>query len=514
MRQIDCRCRTGLASVFFALVGASQADAVQEVLHEKAGKDHWLLGSAVESLEDLDGDGIRDFAVGAPHARDFRGLVKVYSGRTGDGILRIAGPETGPSWFGLSIANAGDVDGDGTSDLIVGDPSDDEPYGNNGSAQVFSGADGSLLWRVIGDASLLSLGASVTGMGDVNGDSIPDFAAGAPQGSFARVYSGADASLLYQVTGQLLDDAFGSAVESLEDLDGDGARELAVGAIRAKASQPGYVRIYSGATGAQLYHINGDHADDSFGASIAALGDIDGDGTADLLVGAPGPSGVANNYARILSGADGSNRGTLIGPARDSRFGASVASAGDVNGDGKEDLLIGEPLAGPGTVNYGRAVLYSGATLEPLYQFRGRNGEFLGQAVASLGDLDGDGLSEIVIGSPYAEPTGVQSQGAYRVHRGNDLYLDISRRVARAGDQLKLRHAEGPAGNPVALFLTSVDGSPSFVTVTGGVFDASGVFTLTAIVPAGLQGRVLGFTGIGLGASGRIDSIEEFVAFD
>jgi hypothetical protein len=226
-----------------------------------------------------------------------------------------------------------------------------------------------------------SFGAAVAGVGDLNGDGIPDFLVGAEQLDVggvegqgqASVFSGADGSLLY-----ILDNPspqsgrFGFAVAGMADVNNDGTPDLLVGALEqdvAGTAGQGQAFVFSGINGSLLYTVTTPtpEASANFGYAVTGTGDVNGDGIPDLLVGAPDRDvGVADDQGQafVFSGADGSLLHTLNDPTpqADAFFGAAVAGITDVNGDGVSDLLVGAQGQDiGGNVNQGQAFVFSGA---------------------------------------------------------------------------------------------------------------------------------------------------------
>ena len=289
------------------------------------------------------------------------------------------------------VVVAGDVNGDGKTDFIVG-ASGADPGGRSaaGSAYVYSGADGSLLYQRDGGAAGDNFGYSVSTAGDVNGDGKADFIVGAhsadPGGrgsaGSAYVYSGADGSLLYQRDGGSAGDEFGYSVSTAGDVNGDGKADFIVGGLYADPSgraDAGSAYVYSGADGSLLYQKDGGAASDRLGVSVSTAGDVNGDGKTDFIVGAhaadPGGRSAAGS-AYVYSGAGGVLFYQRDGGAAGDQFGYSVSAAGDVNGDGKADFIVGATRADPGDrADAGSAYVYSGAEGSILHQ---RDGETAG----------------------------------------------------------------------------------------------------------------------------------------
>ena len=260
--------------------------------------------------------------------------------------------------FGEVVAGAGDVDGDGVPDLIVGAGHEDP--GNSpdlaGRAYVFSGQDGSLLLELVSPNEEADgvFGDSVGGAGDVNRDGFADVIVGAPgEGPGTRagrtyVISGKDGSLIWELTSPNEgpgDGSFGDSVAGAGDTNQDGFVDLIVGAHEEEPDgsprDAGRTYVFSGRDGSLLLELKSPNEEEEshFGYSVASLGDLNQDGAPDLLIGAPF-EGPPSGGAYVFSGRDGRLIFHLFLGTTPVR-GRSVAGAGDVNQDGFPDGIIG-----------------------------------------------------------------------------------------------------------------------------------------------------------------------------
>ncbi|MFK7742513.1 MAG: FG-GAP-like repeat-containing protein [Planctomycetota bacterium] len=331
-------------------------------------------------------------------------------------ISTLTGPSTS-TYFGEAVANAGDVNGDGTNDIIVGARGGPGPNSEPGRVLVFSGRDSHLLFQVDGVAGMNSFfGDAVAGVGDVNGDGKGDILVGDPGGArTAYLYSGAstpgNAILLYSWTGTSIGDGFGYAVAGVGDVNLDGVPDVAVGAPGfgqlsngQQGFLPGYVQVRSGFDGSLIYTVTGTAARSRFGFAIAALGDINGDNRDDFAIGAPTHTQMAGLFNQGAVRAVSGTSATIFevrGTAANQGLGFSVAAAGDQNADGTPDLIVGAPYT---NTFDGMARVLSGSTGGVIFTYLGTAGsqEQLGVSVDALRNSVFGTPAELLISGPLA----------------------------------------------------------------------------------------------------------------
>lgn len=364
---------------------------------------------SVSCAGDVDGDGFDDVIVGADQCcfPTGPGYAQVLSGFDGSTIHLFNGDSTSDR-FGWSVSGAGFVDADAIPDLIVGAPLDDNNGFSSGMARVFSGADGSILHSFNGSGGVglaTELGFSVSDAGNVNGDNSGDVLVGAPfddasgiDSGSAFVFSGIDGSVLYQFMGDAIGDELGYSVSGAGDVNQDGVPDILVGAPQG-VFQAGYVRVFSGADGSTLFTFVGDSAGDLLGFSVSDAGDVNNDGFYDVIAGAPGDddTGTGAGSARIFSGADGSTLYTFFGNGSFDAFGSSVSGAGDMDGDGFDDVIV-PWISAMSAKGYAR--VYSGQDGSVVTTFSGDSSfDGFGSSVSDTGDLDNNGIPDVIVGA-------------------------------------------------------------------------------------------------------------------
>jgi hypothetical protein len=355
-----------LSSASFAF---SDVDSLVSWEGEVAGEQY---GISVAIGFDLNGDGRADLAVGSSasdEAGTNAGKVSIYLGRpnpTGQPDLELYGPPG--SFFGAAIACAGDVNNDGFDDLLVGAFRDSSAGASAGKAFLYLGSDpidGTPDLVLSSPGAGAYFGRAVCAAGDVNGDGYADFAVGAPRTTCGSVHlylggSPTDTVAALVLNGLVAGDRFGSSIAGCGNADGLPGDDLLVGAPRASvgATWEGAAYLFSG--GAALdtipdWVVRGAAAGDQSGSAVAGAGDVNGDGAPDLLVGAPywnnGPTVDAGAAVLYFGGAalDTLPDFTVVGSATEENLGWSLAGCGDVTGSGFGHFLVGAPGAGEGT---------------------------------------------------------------------------------------------------------------------------------------------------------------------
>ncbi|SDH39284.1 Por secretion system C-terminal sorting domain-containing protein [Dyadobacter soli] len=407
------------------------------------------MGSSIACAGDVNGDGYSDILLGTQYYDNGQfneGAVFLYHGSK-DGIVgtwaSLLESNQANAWFGTAIASAGDVNGDGYSDIMIGCHTFDNGQTDEGHVFVYHGSAGGI--NPTGHTQITSnnpgaeIGFSVATAGDVNADGYSDVVVGAPyydlgenNEGVAFVYYGSQAGLVTNTCHTLQENKansrFGRAVSGAGDVNGDGFDDIVVGADAYTNGQEdeGAIFIYHGSStgiGTQaVIHFERNFAESYMGCSVAAAGDVNRDGYADVVVGAMGVTNSAYVYQGSSNGIAGNPQ--ILQPAKDgndSQFGVSVASAGDVNGDGYGDLIVGDNLRG--TSDVGAAFIYHGsntgvATTAAVILQGNQTDANMGRSVAGAGDINGDGYSDVIVGAPDYE-NGQNNEGVVLAYYGS-----------------------------------------------------------------------------------------------
>ncbi|MBN1657322.1 MAG: FG-GAP repeat protein [Anaerolineae bacterium] len=385
------------------------------------------FGYAVATAGDVNGDGYADVVVGADRYNQWTGRTYVYLGNAG-GLsatpIFTATGEGGNNHFGYAVGTAGDVNGDGYDDIIVGAYHYQE---FTGRVYVYAGHAGGLsatpVLTITGEGPNIYFGRSVGAAGDVNGDGYDDVIVGAQAYDHwtGRVYvyagspSGLGAPPIFTASGEGPSNSFGRSVGTAGDVNGDGYADIVVGA-HGYGNFQGRIYVYAGSAdglgAAPLFTATGQGGNGHFGYSAGTAGDVNGDGYADLIVGANRGSnntGWVYVYAGGSKGLSATPIFTATGEGEHSHFGFSVSAAGDTNGDGYDDVIVGAYHYNNST---GRVYVYpgnaDGLNITPILSVTGEGPvNSFGRSVSMAGDVNGKGCADVVIGAcGYDDYTG------------------------------------------------------------------------------------------------------------
>lgn len=334
--------------------------------------------------------------------------------------------------FGAAVAGAGDINNDGYADVIIGASEYKNEQTKVGAAYVYYGSTGGLGdtpgWSFVGEQQDSNLGVAVGTAGDINGDGYADVIIGAkwyshdqPNEGRAYVFHGSAAGLsdtpawLAEIDQAVA--AFGSAVATAGDVNGDGYADVVVGAPEYDDQQQdeGAVFLFYGsATGlnsAPDLTLSGGQAGARFGAAVNPAGDVNQDGYSDVIIGAPlfdtnqTDTGAAFLFLGSAMGLTPTAQRTLDIGQNGSGFGGAVSPAGDVNGDGYADVVVGAEFYTNDNSQEGGAFLFLGSAAglgsTVAWQSEGDKAETqFGHAVSTAGDVNGDGYADVVVGAP------------------------------------------------------------------------------------------------------------------
>lgn len=400
-----------MTSAGFLSGSLAEAQYSSRVFHD-SGLPGEIYAQNCAFAGDVDADGVGDILIGTQNASQggisHSGEARVISGATG-AILHVYVGTFVSQNVGLSIAPAFDVDHDAHDDFMVYTGGLDPVTGTPSNVTVYSGATGLPLrfYRDTGGAWAY-VGLSENALapaGDVDADGTVDSLLGAPQAAPSgtvtgalHVVSGATGGVLYSWLGNGNHELFGYSVSSAGDVNADGRDDVIVSAIFDDdyGLDAGSATIFDAATGLSLRVLSGNTTNEIFGVDVAGLGDVDGDGRSDVAVG----TGVLGSNVRTYSSSNWTVLHKVTG-APATYFGSTLAAAGDQNGDGRGDLLIGAVNSSPLGQYSGSVFLHSGSNGALLRSFHG-NGplERFGSVVAGGGDTNSDGKPDLLVGAP------------------------------------------------------------------------------------------------------------------
>ena len=399
-----------LSLALIALPLAAQAPTLlRRISAPTSGGAGHQFGYSVAAIPDADGDGRDDYAVGWYGTSSSQGRILVYSGRTGQVIFDRIGPSSGASNYGRSLSGCGDTNGDGRAEVLIG-YFNGADLRSGADESLLAAQNCNSNFSRCGEA-VTDLG-DVNGDGRADyAVSAPQFdiPGGFNEGR-VWVFSGLDGSVLHEIHSTTQAFELGTSLDAAGDLNGDGVPDIIVGSKEANNGD-GAVAAYAlgGAfVASSLFEISGTANDGALGASVGGLGDIDGDGRPEVVVGEPGFNGDAGRV--LILNDDGTILDQILGSGSE-EFGYAVAAAGDMNVDGIDEIIVGAPRFGgasnSSTYQQGRVLIYSGADRSRLAEQIGQGRlDWFGISVDAAGDVNGDGFDDVIAGATEFLPTG------------------------------------------------------------------------------------------------------------
>ena len=514
--------------------------------------DHF--GTSIHNMGDIDNNGIDDLMVGTRGDATLHIILLNADGTPkatttlhgGDVIQPVHVPHNN---FGWSVVNIGDLDGDGTADIVVGVPGMYVGGSSTGHLNIlFMNSNGTVKSATLIDGNTPNapslaigdrFGSSVSNMGDLDNDGTPEIIVGAP-GHILGTESTGDAYILFMNNDATIkhtvdigastaahglalvsNDRFGESVSVIGDLDNDGTPEIIVGApghgLRGVATGDAYIIFLNpDGTPKHITEINGDvpagpaiASGDRFGWSSAGIGDFDGDGTSDIVVGAPGhprSDTITGTIHIILLNSDGTPKTSIAidnttanGPSSllvpGDRFGTSVGAIGDLDNDGIAEIAVGAPGLGVGLAVIGKvhilfpnpdgtlkdsAVIDSTTPNGPILV----PGERFGPSVNGLGDLDGNGTPDIIVGTANEGTLHVMFTSTKQTIDDNPTSPGTATITGTIFSDLNINgiHDAGESGIPGYRMLAIDLTMPDIVLET--VTDAAGTYTFSVPTPS------------------------------
>jgi hypothetical protein len=512
------------------------------------------LGYSVSSAGDFNGDGFADVIVGAPRtdSKVYGASYIVYGGNnltdtdvtkmTLDQGIQLLGPQLRNHQSGYTVSSAGDINGDGFADVVIGAPGNSANldgvayvvYGSDNATNVNLGNLGSHGFAITGQSRAFT-GSSVSHAGDVNGDGFADIIIGSPYagapyvGAAYVIYGGAQLTHVdltqlnnngLKIIGAEENGAVGWAVSHAGDINGDGFTDVLVGAPFAGNDRQGVAYLIYGSNslttmtdldladlGNKGFTITGVNSSTLTSWAMSSAGDMNGDGFDDMIIGAPRAGSETNGITYVVYGGNhlthidltqlGTQGFQILGPNSASSTGWSVSGAGDINHDGLADIIIAAPNAGPNYngsayVIYGN--YYSGdINLAHLGSAGFKIGEgsayeAFGVSVSDAGDVNGDGIADMIIGTP-------NGGGAYVIYGEEPSKKYYENQPIRLDELLQVSLSDSDGSETLSI---EISGLPLGATLSAGtrvsadafLCSASDLPGLSLTTPSGFSGNL------------------------
>ena len=484
-------------ALFIAAHAPSAASVSSRLLIDPAGADGDIFGSSVASAGDVNADGYDDVIIGAHFYPSQSGQGRAYLFFGGPVMhlvadLDIPAPSGGTGWFGISVAGAGDFNGDGYPDIIVGARNAAPP----GKAFIYYGGpslDATPDLTLIGEPPTTSswFGNSVASAGDMNGDGFDDVIVGAPaygsaSSTVGRVYvfyggSAPDAIPDRVFTGISAGDKLGWVVGSAGDMNGDGHLDVFATAPRyySGGTDPGAAYVWLGGPGFDTVAdltIHGSALTDRITSAVA--GDVNADGFSDLVI-------TRQGRAEVFLG--GSPLNAIPDLTITGDFGS--AAGGDMNGDGVEDIVLGASGDDTGGTNAGRVSVYFGGSvidaIEDMHFVGDGPNRLFGRGVATARRVDGPGPADLIVAAAQLDPEEL-GYDAGRAYVYANSFEPTAVPVTPASGLVFLGPQPNPAWKDVNLALALDHAVPVRITV----YDLAGHEVARPVADEWLMGRV------------------------
>jgi len=400
------------------------------------------FGNAVDGVPDFTGDGCDDVVVGCyRESYDWNGAAYIFNGKTGACEGELVSPnDQNYGYFGWDVAGVPDADGDGRGDILVSGENENlssEPDAS-GLVYLYSGQTGNVLHTFTSDETdVINFGWSVSGVSDLNGDGRGDVIVGSPAedlpGYLDRagriyVFDGATGSQIWKIESPNKQywGLFGGSVAGVPDLTGDGYGDIIVGADEEDISgytESGRVYVFDGFTSALIHTITSPDPENwgNFGENVAGVPDVDGDGLGDIIVSTTEQDPYV---VYVFSGADASLIYTLHRPEEGGggSFADSIAGVNDIDGDGLGEIIVGSP----NWLYYGRVIIFSGRTGRVLFSISPTHAGFYSDFpydVGGITDANGNSLGDLVAGDTGEEVDDKSDAGVAYIYHFHGPFL-------------------------------------------------------------------------------------------